>query len=100
EFLGPEEQRFEETLSRGLQLFEEAVASHGETRILLGSVAFELHDTYGFPIELTREIARERGITIIEKEYEAEMEKQRERARAAAKGAEAVAAAQAYAALR
>jgi alanyl-tRNA synthetase len=99
EIVGPEEQRFEETLSRGLALFEESVASHGRTKVLLGVAAFELHDTYGFPIELTREIASERGITLLEDEFTERMEKQRQRGRAAAKGAEAVAAEQAYASL-
>ncbi|MDO8611202.1 MAG: alanine--tRNA ligase [Dehalococcoidia bacterium] len=69
-----------------------------------GEEAFAFHDTYGFPLELTAEIARERGFTVDVAGFEAEMEKQRERGRlarpgAAARGAEAVAAAQAYAAL-
>jgi alanyl-tRNA synthetase len=66
---------------------------------LPGEIPFTLHDTYGFPLELTREIAAERGFTVDEAGFEAEMEKQRERARAAVKGADAVAADQAYAAL-
>ncbi|MCH8814813.1 MAG: alanine--tRNA ligase [Chloroflexi bacterium] len=61
-------------------------------RRLSGSEAFLLHDTYGFPIELTREIAAERDLAVDEKGFEAEMEKQRERARAGAGGADAVAA--------
>ncbi|KKK58243.1 hypothetical protein LCGC14_3046390, partial [marine sediment metagenome] len=64
-----------------------------------GEDAFLLHDTYGFPLELTAEIARERGFTVDETGFEVEMEKQRARARAAAKGGDAVTAEQAYASL-
>jgi alanyl-tRNA synthetase len=79
-------------------------AARGMAKRLSGAEAFILHDTYGFPLELTAEIARERGFTVDEAGFEAEMEKQRARGRlarpgAAARGAEAVAAAQAYAAL-
>ena len=101
EILAPEEQRFEQTLSRGLDELEAALLrcaveidppadSPGYpkdyTGVLPGDEAFRLHDTYGFPIELTREIARERGFSVDEAGFEVEMEKQRERARAAAKG--------------
>ncbi len=90
DIVAPEEERFEETLSRGLELLEEALA-RASGRSLAGEDAFLLHDTYGFPLELTREIARERGFTVDEAGFEAEMEKQRQRARAAAKGSEVVA---------
>ncbi len=99
DILAPEEQRFEETLERGLSMLEEALAKHGKRKILAGDDVFLLHDTYGFPLELTTEIARERGFTVDEAGFEAEMEKQRERARAAAKGTDAVAADQVYASL-
>jgi alanyl-tRNA synthetase len=99
DILAPEEQRFEETLGRGVELLEEALGKHGKQKVLPGENAFLLHDTYGFPLELTAEIARERGFAVDEAGFEAEMEKQRERARAAAKGADAVAADQAYASL-
>ena len=99
DILAPEEQRFEETLSRGLEMLEEALAKHGEAREVPSEEAFLLQDTYGFPIELTREIARERGFSVDEAGFEVEMEKQRGRARLATKGAESVAAAQAYASL-
>ena len=80
-----EEERFEETLSRGVDLLEELLArrSRGRSKVVPGAEVFRLHDTYGFPMELTREIARERGFTIDEKGFEREMEAQRERARAA-----------------
>jgi len=87
DILGPEEQRFEETLSRGVEMLEETLAKHGEAGEVPSEEAFLLHDTYGFPLELTREIARERGFSVDEAGFEAEMEKQRSRARAAQKTA-------------
>jgi alanyl-tRNA synthetase len=75
-----EEARFDETLKTGLEIIEDVLAKKGE---ISGDDAFKLYDTYGFPIELTREIARERGIGIDMEGFEREMEKQRERARAA-----------------
>jgi len=92
-----EEERFRITLERGLQLLEERLAAARD--VLPARDAFELHDTYGFPVELTREIARERGLQVDEEGFQRLMEEQRERARAAAKGAEATATAQAYASL-
>ncbi len=89
EIVGPEEQRFEETLTRGLDLLNETLgqwqAVGGDTGLppFPGAEAFLLHDTYGFPLELTREIAAERGFTVDEAGFQAEMEKQRERGRAA-----------------
>jgi alanyl-tRNA synthetase len=82
-----EEERFEETLSRGVDLLEEVLArrSGNGSGAIPGDKIFLLHDTYGFPMELTREIARERGFAIDEEGFEREMEAQRERARAAAK---------------
>src|SRR5690606_13426978 len=66
---------------------------------LPGEVAFKLHDTYGFPIELTPEIAAEHGVSVDREGLEAEMTAQKERARGAGKGGEAVAAADGYRAL-
>ncbi|MEM8549277.1 MAG: alanine--tRNA ligase, partial [Verrucomicrobiota bacterium] len=78
-----EETAFERTLDRGLQLFDKFTldGSPGIT----GEQAFILYDTYGFPLDLTQLIARERGIVVDSAGFEAEMEKQRERARAAQK---------------
>ncbi|HEU4942338.1 MAG TPA: alanine--tRNA ligase [Gaiellaceae bacterium] len=78
--LRTEEERFSQTLERGLGLFEE-VASGGA---IAGEDAFRLHDTYGFPLELTRELARERGLAVDEDEFTRLMAEQRERSRAAA----------------
>jgi alanyl-tRNA synthetase len=82
DIIGPEEKRFDETLSRGLEILEEALARQQQARVVRGDDVFLLHDTYGFPMELTREVARERGFTVDEADFQAEMEKQRERSRA------------------
>src|SRR5947208_884316 len=76
--LSAEEERFGQTLARGLRLFEE-VAEHGGD--ISGEDAFRLHDTYGFPLELTQELARERGLGVDEEEFTTLMEQQRERSR-------------------
>jgi alanyl-tRNA synthetase len=83
-----EEQRFGATLRQGLALLEaEIERTHGSTHgnAFDGSVAFTLHDTYGFPIELTSEIAAEAGLHVDMTAFEADMAAQRERARAAVK---------------
>jgi alanyl-tRNA synthetase len=74
-----EEERFSETLARGLKLFEEV--AHGEG--ISGEDAFKLHDTYGFPLELTTELAEERGLPVDDDEFRRLMEQQRTRSRAA-----------------
>ena len=82
--LEQEEVRFAETLSTGMGLLEEAIRSaRGKT--IAGDAVFKLYDTYGFPVDLTADIARERGLTIDQKAFETAMEAQRERARAASK---------------
>jgi alanyl-tRNA synthetase len=75
--LAAEEERFSETLARGLTLFEEAAAD-GE---ISGEEAFRLHDTYGFPLELTQELARERGLPVDDDGFRERMEAQRTRSR-------------------
>ncbi len=85
ETLAAEEQRFAETLERGMALFEEA-ASDGH---ISGDDAFTLQATYGFPIELTRELARERGLEINEEDYTRLMEQHREISRAGVPGGNA-----------
>lgn len=83
-----EEERFRQTISSGVELLDRELDDL-DGDILPGSVAFKLHDTYGFPVELTSEIAGERGISIDESGYTAEMEAQRSRARAAWRGGDA-----------
>jgi alanyl-tRNA synthetase len=78
--LTAEEERFGKTLERGLRLFEEIAAKGGD---IPGEDAFRLHDTYGFPLELTQELARERGLGVNEEEFTRLMEQQRTRSRGA-----------------
>ena len=84
--LAQEEQRFAETLVQGMALLETAIANlaPGQTRIG-GETVFKLYDTYGFPVDLTADVARERDLTIDQAGFEAAMDAQRERARAASK---------------
>jgi alanyl-tRNA synthetase len=80
-----EEERFRQTLKTGLTILEDELVTHPTT--LPGSTAFMLHDTYGFPLELTEEIAGERGVGVDGEGFETEMREQRRRAKAARKGA-------------
>ena len=82
EALHKEELRFAETLEQGLKIFEQAVADLSG-KIIPGEIAFKLNDTYGFPVDLTADIARERGLEIDMAGYDQAMQEQRERARAA-----------------
>ncbi len=82
--LEQEERRFAETLHQGMEILEDAITSL-DGKIIAGDVVFKLYDTYGFPVDLTADIARERGLTIDEPGFEAAMEAQRDRARAASK---------------
>ena len=82
--LEKEERRFAETLDQGMDILELAIADLAGKQIP-GDVVFKLYDTYGFPVDLTADIARERGLTVDEAGFEAAMEKQRDRARAASK---------------
>jgi alanyl-tRNA synthetase len=85
--LKQEEERFAETLENGMHVLESALAS-GE-KLLDGETAFRLYDTFGFPVDLTADICRERGVMLDMAGFEAAMEAQRERARAASKFAAA-----------
>ncbi len=79
--LRTEEHRFGETLEHGMRLFDEVAAKSGKT--IPGVDAFRLYDTYGFPVDLTADIARERGLEVDMDGFEQAMNEQRERARAA-----------------
>ena len=81
--LKQEEERFAETLENGMGVLESALAS-GE-KLLDGETAFRLYDTFGFPVDLTADICRERGVLLDMAGFEAAMQAQRERARAASK---------------
>ncbi|WP_444936404.1 alanine--tRNA ligase [Microbulbifer sp. JMSA004] len=82
--LRKEEEQFAKTLDKGMALLEDALASL-ESSEIPGELVFTLHDTYGFPTDLTQDIARERGLSLDMDGYEAAMEAQRQRARAAGK---------------
>jgi alanyl-tRNA synthetase len=80
--LEQEETRFAETLDNGMKILEEAIAGL-DGKVIPGDTVFKLYDTYGFPVDLTADIARERSLSLDMPGFEAEMEAQRDRARAA-----------------
>ncbi len=77
-----EEERFAETLEHGLKILEQDISKLAG-KVIPGGTVFRLYDTYGFPVDLTGDIAREHGLTLDTAGFEREMEAQRERARAA-----------------
>jgi alanyl-tRNA synthetase len=87
QILRTEEERFAETLENGMRVLESALREQesGSHKILDGETVFQLYDTFGFPVDLTADIARERNVVIDYGGFEAAMERQRERARAASK---------------
>jgi len=80
-----EEERFAETLAQGMSLLDTAIGTLGKGKEIPGETVFRLYDTFGFPVDLTSDIARERGFSIDEPGFEAAMNAQRARARAASK---------------
>jgi len=78
-----EEERFFETLAHGMEILDAALASDATT--LAGDVAFKLHDTYGFPLDLTSDVCRERNVAVDEAGFAAAMQQQKDTARAAGK---------------
>ncbi|MBR3694354.1 MAG: alanine--tRNA ligase [Erysipelotrichales bacterium] len=86
-----EEERFIATLNEGERLMNEVIAQNkGKTTVISGETAFMMYDTYGFPYELTLEMAEENGFTVDEEGFKNEMEKQRQRARNAREDAESM----------
>ncbi|MDE2050008.1 MAG: alanine--tRNA ligase [Gammaproteobacteria bacterium] len=91
--LKQEEERFAETLANGMELLEDAIvrtiqasgANEGGSAVIPGETVFKLYDTYGFPADLTADIARERGLTIDQEGFDAAMEEQRRRSQEASK---------------
>jgi alanyl-tRNA synthetase len=83
EILKIEEERFFETLASGMDILDAALA--GGAKVLPGEVAFKLHDTYGFPLDLSADVCRERGLSVDEAGFAAAMDKQKSQARAAGK---------------
>ena len=86
ETLKLEERRFRETLVRGLKLLDEELENLGGTKVLPGDIAFRLYDTYGFPLDLTQDALRPKGIQVEQAGFDKAMAKQREDARAAWSG--------------
>ena len=83
-----EEERFAETIEQGMRIFNEAIDGL-QGKVIPGELLFKLYDTYGFPLDLTADIARERGLEVDEAGFNRQMEAQRQRARAASRfGAE------------
>ena len=80
-----EEERFAETLANGMVLLEGAIRSLRGAKTIDGDTVFKLYDTYGFPIDLTADIARERGLLIDQARFDAAMEEQRRRSQEASK---------------
>ena len=80
ETLKNEEEKFRETLEKGLKILEEEIPQV-KNKIFSGKTAFKLYDTYGFPLDLTQDILKEKNIQVDEKEFDQEMELQRDRAR-------------------
>jgi alanyl-tRNA synthetase len=78
-----EEEQFGKTLERGLLLLKDALATLGDNKEIPGELVFKLYDTYGFPVDLTNDVAREQGYTVDQAGFEAAMEAQRKRAQAA-----------------
>jgi alanyl-tRNA synthetase len=83
DILKTEEERFFETLAIGMDILDAALA--GGVAVLPGEVAFKLHDTYGFPLDLSADVCRERGLSVDEAGFAVAMEKQKTQARAAGK---------------
>jgi len=83
EVLRVEEERFFETLATGMQILDEALA--GGVKVLPGEVAFKLHDTYGFPLDLSADVCRENGVEVDSAGFAAAMEQQKAKGRAAGK---------------
>ena len=83
EVLKQEEERFFQTIANGMEILEGALA--GGAKVVDGETAFRLHDTFGFPLDLTADVCRERGVTVDAEGFEVAMQKQRDQARAAGK---------------
>jgi alanyl-tRNA synthetase len=100
ETLRQEEERFRRTLGRGMTLLDEATAGMGPGGVLSGETAFKLYDTYGFPLDLTQDAVRAKGMTVDTDGFDVAMTRQREQAREAWTGSGQASAAGEWFALR
>ena len=98
--LRQEEERFRRTLGRGMSLLDEATAGLSEGDVLSGETAFKLYDTYGFPLDLTQDAVRAKGLTVNLDEFDAAMKRQKDMAREAWTGSGQVSAAAEWFAIR
>ncbi|WP_035384764.1 alanine--tRNA ligase [Ferriphaselus sp. R-1] len=85
EILKQEEERFFATIENGMAILEAELTTLSEGAVFNGETAFKLHDTYGFPLDLTADVCRERGVTVDDAAFNAAMARQKEQARAAGK---------------
>ena len=83
--LKQEEERFAETLANGMVLLETAIRNLRGAKVIDGDTVFKLYDTYGFPVDLTADVARERGLSIDQARFESAMDEQRRRSQEASK---------------
>ena len=83
EVLKQEEERFFQTITNGMEILETALTN--SSKVIDGETAFKLHDTFGFPLDLTADVCRERGVKVDEAGFEVAMNRQRDQARAAGK---------------
>jgi len=83
EVIKQEEERFFQTIANGMEILDGALA--GGAKVVDGETAFRLHDTFGFPLDLTADVCRERGVSVDADGFEVAMQKQRDQARAAGK---------------
>ena len=83
EVIKQEEERFFQTIANGMEILDGALV--GGAKVVDGETAFRLHDTFGFPLDLTADVCRERGVTVDGEGFEVAMQKQRDQARAAGK---------------
>ncbi len=95
-----EEQRFDKTLTRGLALLDEATKNLKQGALLSGDTAFALYDTYGFPLDLTQDALKKRGISVDVKTFDSAMNAQKQKARAAWAGSGETATEQVWFSLR
>jgi len=77
-----EEEKFHKTLRKGLKRFDEMISESGETKLLDGEAVFRLYDTFGFPIELTQELAAEKGYTVSTEDFNSRFKEHQEKSRA------------------
>jgi alanyl-tRNA synthetase len=83
--LKQEEERFAQTLAKGMVLLESAIRNLRDTQVIDGETAFKLYDTYGFPFDLTADVARERGLAIDRQGFDDAMQKQKQQSQKASK---------------